>query len=228
MQCFHPSKIRSGGRLLERPCNRCMACRINKTYEWSTRLVYEMESHDKACFITLTYDPDFLPNNGTLVVEDIQKFNKRVRKKYYGNSTSKYKFYICGEYGPTTFRPHYHGALFGVDFEPEEWICFKVDAEGPHYTSPALSKLWPFGFNEIGLITPTRMNYVTGYIQKKLFGDGAKEYEQRGVIPPFQLFSKNLGVEALQKMPDVLHVFTLLIRASICRNIILLSLLSMR
>lgn len=59
MQCFHPSKIRSGGRLLERPCNRCMACRINKTYEWSTRLVYEMESHDKACFITLTYDPDF-------------------------------------------------------------------------------------------------------------------------------------------------------------------------
>lgn len=196
MRCLHPSVIHpSEGGTLVVPCNRCIACRINKTEEWSTRLLFEYEKHGVGAFVTLTYDDEHLPSDGSLHKDHIQKFIKRVRKHYAGNGASEIKYYLCGEYGPTTFRPHYHIAIFGVDFEMENWIQYK----SKHYYSPTLLELWPFGFNEVGFLNKTTMNYVTGYIQKKLFGEEAALYKKLNVIPPFQLFSKKLGVEFVQK-----------------------------
>lgn len=41
------------------PCGKCMACRINKAEEWSTRCALELLDHEHACFLTLTYDDSF-------------------------------------------------------------------------------------------------------------------------------------------------------------------------
>lgn len=201
MLCDFPSSIpvKNGIGWISVPCNCCLACRINKLQEWSTRVLFEAEAHEKKVFITLTYDDEHLPENATLVKKHIQDFNKRVRKRYYGNSVSEYKYYFCGEYGPSTLRPHYHGALLGVDFDFEKWICYKTDKNGKHYYSPSLLDLWPFGFNEVSLLNPTTVNYVTGYILKKFMGASSIEYKKRGVIPPFQLYSQGLGVETLKK-----------------------------
>lgn len=50
---------------------------------------------------------------------DIQKFIKRLRIKLvrkYGNvSSSKIRYFVASEYGPVTYRPHYHGVLFCDD-----------------------------------------------------------------------------------------------------------------
>lgn len=50
---------------------------------------------------------------------DIQKFIKRLRIKLirtYGNfPSSKIRYFIASEYGPVTFRPHYHGVIFCDD-----------------------------------------------------------------------------------------------------------------
>ncbi len=50
---------------------------------------------------------------------DIQKFIKRLRIKLvrlYGNvPSSKIRYFIASEYGPATYRPHYHGILFCDD-----------------------------------------------------------------------------------------------------------------
>lgn len=50
---------------------------------------------------------------------DIQKFIKRLRIKIirtYGNVfSSKIRYFISSEYGPATFRPHYHGIVFCDD-----------------------------------------------------------------------------------------------------------------
>lgn len=50
---------------------------------------------------------------------DIQKFIKRLRIKLvrlYGNvPTSKIRYFVASEYGPATYRPHYHGILFCDD-----------------------------------------------------------------------------------------------------------------
>lgn len=48
---------------------------------------------------------------------DCQNFLKRLRNYIYDDkkiplSEQNIRFYICGEYGPSTHRPHYHGLLF--------------------------------------------------------------------------------------------------------------------
>ena len=46
--------------------------------------------------------------------QDVIDFVKRLRQKIYkkyGNS-APIKYYFCSEYGPRTYRPHYHGLLF--------------------------------------------------------------------------------------------------------------------
>lgn len=61
----------------------------------------------------------FQPGFGFCLKSDIQKFIKRLRIKIvrkYGNvSKSKIRYFIASEYGPVTFRPHYHGVLFCDD-----------------------------------------------------------------------------------------------------------------
>lgn len=62
--------------------------------------------------------------------EDVQKFIKRLRSylsvKFKGTEVdSRLRFYVCSEYGPRTFRPHYHILLA---FSSQ--ICWRsVDAE---------------------------------------------------------------------------------------------------
>lgn len=52
--------------------------------------------------------------------QDVQDFVKRLRNilnrspKVYGYNTS-FSYFICSEYGPKTFRPHFHGLLFFHD-----------------------------------------------------------------------------------------------------------------
>lgn len=45
---------------------------------------------------------------------DVQKFLKRLRSKiqYDFGEECQIRYVICGDYGSTTFRPHYHGLLF--------------------------------------------------------------------------------------------------------------------
>ena len=67
----------------------------------------------------------------------LQLFIKRLRKaiSYYDSKCSNagspsLRYYICGEYGPTTQRPHYHFILFSES----EWF-------GNHYKE-VISKAW--------------------------------------------------------------------------------------
>ena len=46
------------------------------------RVIHELAGYKDAVFLTLTYSDDHLPDNGSLVVADLQKFFKRLRKQY--------------------------------------------------------------------------------------------------------------------------------------------------
>lgn len=58
--------------------------------------------------------------------KDVQDFVKRLRTnlsrapELAGKDTS-FTYFICSEYGPTTFRPHYHGILFFNDYSVSEY-----------------------------------------------------------------------------------------------------------
>ena len=48
------------------PCGQCIGCRLEKSRQWAIRCVHEATLHQKNCFVTLTYNPQNLPSNGSL------------------------------------------------------------------------------------------------------------------------------------------------------------------
>lgn len=88
-----------------------------RTSGWSFRLVKEGESSNTALFVTLTYNTEHVPitNKGFLNLKkkDIQDYFKRLRKL----EKDKIKYFVCGEYGSRTFRPHYHIILFNAQIK---------------------------------------------------------------------------------------------------------------
>lgn len=201
MRCSFPVTIQAPeGPFMSVPCGRCMACRINKTSEWVARLRMELMDYDHAAYITLTYSDEYLPENGSLDPDALCKFWKRLRKAY---PDVKIKYFACGEYGPETFRPHYHAVVFGVDFAP--WTVLRYQEGKPVFTSSRLSDLWSFGDCTVDDVNDTSMSYVAGYVRKKLYGyEGNKFYKDLGVIPPFQRSSQHLGERfALEHAADL-------------------------
>lgn len=61
------------------------------------------------------------------------------------------RYYLVGEYGDQTQRPHYHAIIFGL----------------PPY-SPLFQQTWKKGFVHTGELTPDSAQYVAGYVVKKL------------------------------------------------------------
>lgn len=155
--------------LISLPCGKCLDCLRRISRDWSIRLFHELEEHGHASFITLTYNDENIPRSdkgfNTLNKRDIQLFFKRFRKEI---SPQKIRYYLCGEYGSRTHRPHYHAIIYGYDF-PDKYFFFK---SGRNYVfrSPLLEKLWPYGISSIGDVTADSVCYVAGYVQKKLFG----------------------------------------------------------
>ena len=68
--------------------------------------------HKVSCMLNLTYSDAFLPEHGQLYKDDLQRFFKRLRKAGF-----KFRYVASGEYGDQSRRPHFHIALFGVDFD---------------------------------------------------------------------------------------------------------------
>lgn len=189
MACFHPlqafkllTKSTNAGKsvivfsrpksdphvLQELPCGQCVGCRLERSRQWAIRCVHESRLSDRNCFITLTFNDDFMrlrENPASVDVRDFQLFMKRLRKRF----GAKIRFFHCGEYGELFKRPHYHACLFNFDFSDK--VHWKTVNGFPLYTSKILSELWPFGFSSIGSLTFHSAAYVARYIMKKVTGD---------------------------------------------------------
>lgn len=201
MQCTSPMRIRNpdrfkykkpnesvGSEWLEVPCGHCIACRIARTREWTIRLLHESEFWEDTSFLTLTYNDDYLPSDGSLVPRDLTLFFKRLRKDLEKDKR-KIKYYACGEYGDTYGRPHYHAIVFGLS--PKD--------------KGIVEDNWTYGFVRIGTVTYDSCRYVAGYVQKKLYGKGAELYDEKGIYPPFSRMSKGLGEKYVEKYWNKLY-----------------------
>ena len=152
------------------PCGQCRGCRLERSRQWAVRCLHEAQLWPSNCFITLTYAPEFLPPNGSLVLSHFQKFLKRLRKKYGANI----RFFHCGEYGSKLQRPHYHACLFNFDFDDKK--LWKVKNGQKLFTSASLSSLWPYGWSTVGSVSFESAAYVARYILKKVNGDLAEDH----------------------------------------------------
>jgi len=163
--------------------------------------MHEASLSNANSFITLTYAPDHLPDRGQLDYVDFQKFMKRLRKRIY---PVKPRFYMCGEYGETTSRPHFHACIFGFDFPDKK--PFKRSGSGSVlYRSALLESLWPQGQSLIGDVTFESAAYVARYVMKKVTGFNAKSHYERvceetgevySMVPEFTKMSLKPGIGA--------------------------------
>ena len=60
------------------PCGRCVGCRLERSRQWSVRIMHEAQFYADSSFITLTYDDDHIPPFGSLFYPDFQGFMKRL------------------------------------------------------------------------------------------------------------------------------------------------------
>ena len=185
MNCKHPYLgKKKTGEVVATGCGRCLWCRIQRRREWTLRLLFESEQYKDKWFITLTYDEKNNPR--TLVKKDLQLFIKRLRKHC---GPKKIRYYAVGEYGDGTARPHYHAILFGPD---EEVLKAHYVPYLQKYQSALLKEIWPFGLHDLGSVTVESIQYVAGYVHKKLYG---KDKYPEGMIAPFSLMSRLIGYE---------------------------------
>jgi len=185
-------------RPLTIPCGQCVGCRLERSRQWAVRCVHEASLHEDNCFITLTYNNESLPEDGSLNKKHFQDFMKRLRKKF---KNKKIRYYHCGEYGDKNFRPHYHAIIFGLEFDDQK--LFTVTNGEKLYTSEILEKLWPFGFSTIGTVTFESAAYVARYVMKKVNGKNAKNHYERidsntgeiyNLVPEYNTMSRRPGI----------------------------------
>lgn len=125
MSCLSPIKVRQDKdtpqeRDIWVPCGKCAECLSARRLAWAYRIQKEMLSTAAPTFFfTLTYEDDHVPMTAdgrmTLSRRDFQLFMKLLRKWLFNDFGQRCRYFVAGEYGPTTARPHYHGFLFGVD-----------------------------------------------------------------------------------------------------------------
>lgn len=176
------------------PCRDCEPCRINRRRVWTGRLMLERSQVSEACFVTLTYSPRSIPKGGTLVPDHMSSYLKRLRDQV---KPKRFRFYGCGEYGELSQRPHYHLVLFGLSpFDQRVASC------------------WHSGFVKVGDATPESMQYVAGYVVKKILKKG--DPSLAGRAPEFQRSSNRPGigkgavkavVDELEALPGIVEQF---------------------
>ncbi|QGH72835.1 MAG: replication associated protein [Microviridae sp. ct0DW36] len=142
-------------------CGRCVGCRLEYSRQWAMRCMHESQLYDDNCFLTLTYDDAHLPADCSLNMRDMQLFWKRLRK-FYGK---KLRYYMAGEYGSVTYRPHYHACVFG--FRPDDLEIYTVRDDITLYTSAVLEDLWGHGFVTVGELNFETAAYTARYVMKK-------------------------------------------------------------
>lgn len=183
---------------LDIPCGQCLGCRLRRSKDWAVRIMHEAQMHQVNSFVTLTYSDEHLPADGSLHYVHFQAFMKRLRQaaihsqagirsfgpwagpsgcssQSSGSAASRIRFFMCGEYGPSTLRPHYHACLFNVDFT-DSYPAGKSGAGKVFNRSPALERLWTFGHSTVQPLNPQTAGYCARYVVDKVTGDAAKSH----------------------------------------------------
>lgn len=199
------------------PCRKCVNCHLNRSREWAIRNSLESRLHEHKLFITLTYADDklALPSRRFQVTTkkgkdidipklnlvDVQKFLKRLRKAY---SDYKLRYYLAGEYGGHTLRPHYHILLYGLPLEVIENIEEIYETKhGTFYqskmissTDNSLERLWGLGFVNITTFSDYTSMYTSRYCTKKQVSNSSLNYcsAYKELTKEFNTMSRRPGI----------------------------------
>lgn len=209
MSCIQPMLVRNkNGYLVRIPCGKCYGCLRRKQRELGLRINYDIKSPRcfLSLFITLTYDDDHLIYNyvsretgeifplPSVTKEDAQRFLKRLRKNLnYDAEQTKMYYYLSGEYGDETKRPHMHAIIYFLGTD-----TLQMDIK------TAIKKSWKKcqwkQVNEKkciqGINSDGALLYVAKHQMKKCQGTPLQS-------PFFQLRSKGIGSEFFKNETEI-------------------------
>lgn len=160
MMCAHPVIRTVHGKRYLSPCGKCELCTANEIQSWAIRILDEGKMHDRKTFLTLTYDDDHLPLDGSLHYEHIAKFFHDLRQGGF-----KVRYAGCGEYGDKRSRPHWHLAFYGADERNKELFSVSWDEKDAVYRGSM--KYWPYGLVALGFLTSKSARYIAKYMFKR-------------------------------------------------------------
>lgn len=199
------------------PCGKCIGCRLDYSRTWANRLMCELLYHDpdNCWFVTLTYNNENVPVNNyvdsetgelkeslSLRKRDVQLFHKILRNSYKG---WKLKFFLSGEYGEETKRPHYHSIYFDLPLDFTKLDIWSVTSQGyTLYKCRELEEIWNRGNVIVSQVSWQTCAYTARYVTKKLNGNAAEFYELFNLEPEFALMSRRpgLGRKYLEDHPE--------------------------
>lgn len=189
------------------PCRKCLGCRMDYAREWRNRMLFELADNPKAIFLTLTYRDcelhmhDFYATDSDYIIDsrpelhypDVQAFFKRLRNRFPGR---KLRYYICGEYGPRTFRPHYHAIIYGIDLNDisDRVVNRHNEMMQPLFTSDLISDCWKKGYILFSGVTSQTCAYVSRYVLKKCYSGDKVPSQLVGLTPAFNVSSRRPGI----------------------------------
>lgn len=190
-QCLTPFHVKASKISNEKipvPCGKCPNCIKRRVSGWSFRLIKQSEKSNNPLFVTLTYSNEKVPKTKkgykTLRKSDVQNFFKRLRKL----QTEKIKYYLAGEYGTQTMRPHYHAIIFNTH---EHKILRSWTLDGI-----------PIGSIHIGRVSGASIGYTLKYLSKEGKVPHHKNDDRQ---PEFQLMSKGLGIDYITEAMTIWH-----------------------
>lgn len=165
-------------------------------------------------FVTLTYDDEKMPRledgRGYLCVEEHQNFMKRIRKAFSEYSGGrKIRFYGVGEYGDTSWRPHFHYALFNFPncrcgqsrYSKLRKDCCDI--------CDMVRDTWGRGNILVAELNTNTAQYVCGYVTKKM--TSKDDLRLNGLPPEFAKMSLRPGIggDAMWDVASTLLEFNL-------------------
>lgn len=189
------SRRNYGEHAIELPCGKCLACRLDKAAEWSTRILLESCSFKDNYFCTFTYDDLHLTSN-SLLLDDFQKFVKRLRinfEREYGFK-GQIRLFYAGEYGSKNFRPHFHAIFLNLPL-PDLVFFKKSNSGGSLFLSDFLSRTWSKGFVTVAELTYESAGYTARYTMKKALSK--IPYDKLGLCPEFHHMSNRPGIGSI-------------------------------
>lgn len=140
---------------------------------------YPFESYDKRNIWHLPY----------LSVIDHKNFLKRFRKLYdekFNPEVPEVRYFCAGEYGPQSFRPHWHYLLFFSAKRSTEEI------------ERLLLESWKFGRVSVDLVTSSPNSYITSYAAGSNL---VSPFHSLHTSRPRVLHSKYFGRQILDGVP---------------------------
>lgn len=203
MLCRKPYTT-SGGQV--HGCGQCMPCRINRRRIWEHRIGLEAQQYDANAFVTLTYSDDKLPEGLTLRPPDVQAWLKKLRSRV---APSRFRFFLVGEYGDESERPHYHAALFGFPACCYGQSRYSERRNTCCYWCDLVRDTWGHGHVFLGTLEADSTRYICGYVTKKMT---AKDDDRLGGrYPEFMRCSLRPGIghSSLWEVADVLMRYNL-------------------